>query len=522
MLHSEIYANMSTPSRKDSQDSKEQDNKDTDTSYDDTMFTNSPTASQEKRGRGRPKKSISATQAASAARSQSLDRSSKKGRKVRSRADSSSCITCMKAIDEEEYMICQLCQGYSCLDCSKIPLDLITFMKSQCWICRHCQNSGLPTLKKINDTLSEFQESTNKKFSKLENKTLRDMKVTNETQFAKLEKKITDLEVAVDVKIDRKFDEKKEDMKKEIAESIEESMANKIQDEVDRVVEEKLKSYKHPEIESLEQNIMKIVEEKLKAIKHPDNKTLENKIAKEVEKRLKSHTTKNLEALETKLQKNQTDEIKKIVQELTQDTVPSSTTSSSNSSSSQVSPRTTVKNVTSEMREKEKRLKNIIIHGIPDPKAQDKESRDTEDKKKFLQIIDERLGITATLADIRDSHRLGKNDQRKDPSRPLPLLITVKDLALKDDLFKNTHKLKGTRDLSFGHDLTPLERDEHKKLLDEARELAKNDLTGAQYRVRGPPWDKRIVKLTTQEEIVGGRLEKVQEEQEKTTEKAQE
>ena len=86
--------------------------------------------------------------------------------------------------------------------------------------------------------------------------------------------------------------------------------------------------------------------------------------------------------------------------------------------------------------------------------------------------------------------------------RPAPLLITVKNIKLKDDIFNNVNKLRGDRTISFRYDQTPLEREDHRRLIDKAKTLTKNDQEGVTYRVRGPPWARRIVKVTMQEENI--------------------
>ena len=102
-----------------------------------------------------------------------------------------------------------------------------------------------------------------------------------------------------------------------------------------------------------------------------------------------------------------------------------------------------------------------------------------------------RLGIVATEGDIRDIQRLNKNPtQNRD--RPAPILMTVKDIQLKESIFRNAKKLSGDKSISFRYDQTPLEREEYRKQVELAKEKSKND-PGAIYRVRGPPWDRKLV-----------------------------
>ena len=64
---------------------------------------------------------------------------------------------------------------------------------------------------------------------------------------------------------------------------------------------------------------------------------------------------------------------------------------------------------------------------------------------------------------------------------------------------QNTYKMKSAPDnlksMIVTHDLTQNERDQCKKLVQEARERAENDLSGEWvYRVRGSPGKMRIVR----------------------------
>ena len=43
--------------------------------------------------------------------------------------------------------------------------------------------------------------------------------------------------------------------------------------------------------------------------------------------------------------------------------------------------------------------------------------------------------------------------------------------------------------------MTKMERGEGKQLYEKAKEMSKAEQGKYQYRVRGPPWDRRIVKM---------------------------
>ena len=247
------------------------------------------------------------------------------------------------------------------------------------WICRHCTRSGLPTLQKINNTLTDFQETTSKKLNRLENTTLKNMQENNDTKFAKLDQKMTDLENAIDSKIEKKveeqFEDKKEDLKKEVTKCVEENINKTMMETIEKTIDEKLKSFKHPDIKQFEENVIKMVNDKIKELAQTDEKAIEENLMKKVEERLKEITpdTKQIESnimkkMEKKLNKPNTEEMRKIVKETVEEHSQSIETPTTSNPVNQVSPRTymrtTVKNVACEIREKERRMKNIIIHGI--------------------------------------------------------------------------------------------------------------------------------------------------------------
>ena len=116
-----------------------------------------------------------------------------------------------------------------------------------------------------------------------------------------------------------------------------------------------------------------------------------------------------------------------------------------------------------------------------------------------MNLLDDRLGVIATPADIQKSFRIG---QSKNEAKPRPLLVTLGSIEMRDDIFRNAYKLRGDRTISFSYDLTLLERDEYKRLIEDAKTKTKNDKEGAFYKVKGPPWDRKIVRITRKETVV--------------------
>ena len=93
--------------------------------------------------------------------------------------------------------------------------------------------------------------------------------------------------------------------------------------------------------------------------------------------------------------------------------------------------------------------------------------------------------------------RLGKKKENGDPR---PLLITLSDETVKRNIMRNLYRLKNgpddTKNIKVNHDMSPAEREEAKKLYEECKRLQSMDQSENWiYRVRGPPWDRKIKKL---------------------------
>ena len=73
-----------------------------------------------------------------------------------------------------------------------------------------------------------------------------------------------------------------------------------------------------------------------------------------------------------------------------------------------------------------------------------------------------------TAVEITDCRRLGPYDREKASSKPRPLRLTyVRSQIQRGTILKAAHKLKNcseTKDIVLRKDLTPLQRDEEKKL----------------------------------------------------------
>jgi hypothetical protein len=235
--------------------------------------------------------------------------------------------------------------------------------------------------------------------------------------------------------------------------------------------------------------VTKLVEEKVAAelkqrpASPPD---LQARIAEAVKKEVKRATTPDLQAT-----------IQDAVEKEVKKAAPHAASSAGTTTQQAVSPKThmrmTVENVTGEMKDRERRRNNVIIHGIVEPKSNVKRDVVEADTKALLEIIKDTLEVDVTKQDLAQVIRLGK----KADGLKRPIKLTVASGNTKSEIFRNLIKLRNSNhnSVSFNHDMTPLEREQNKKLVEEAKSLAKKDETGQWlYRVRGPPWDRKILK----------------------------
>ena len=91
--------------------------------------------------------------------------------------------------------------------------------------------------------------------------------------------------------------------------------------------------------------------------------------------------------------------------------------------------------------------------------------------------------------------RIGKSDKDK---LKRPMLATFESIATKKQLFKNIRLLGANeelRNVSISNDLTRTEREQEAALRAEAKRLNDEASGDCQYRVRGPPWARKVVKI---------------------------
>jgi len=150
--------------------------------------------------------------------------------------------------------------------------------------------------------------------------------------------------------------------------------------------------------------------------------------------------------------------------------------------------------------DKESRLSNIIVYKLPESKADSYVERNKDDRKRIALLMESVLKVGYEEADVKRLLRLGK---KSDDEKARPLLIEFTHRTLKNLVMNNLSNLKSAKDelkgISIAHDMTKQEREESKKLVEEAKKR-QNEQDGQGsgeniFRVRGAPGQMRIVKM---------------------------
>lgn len=84
-----------------------------------------------------------------------------------------------------------------------------------------------------------------------------------------------------------------------------------------------------------------------------------------------------------------------------------------------------------------------------------------------------------------------------------PVKVIFQTLDDKIEFMSSLNKLSRVEDrfkaLSITNDLTQSEREENRKLVEKAKQMTEEEETGEfVFKVRGPQWDRHIVKLKQQ------------------------
>ncbi len=141
---------------------------------------------------------------------------------------------------------------------------------------------------------------------------------------------------------------------------------------------------------------------------------------------------------------------------------------------------------------------NIVIHRAPESNKSTQEGRRQDDTEMF-EMLCEQMNMETSIK-ITNMFRLGGRPA-EDKIRPIKVSFQTKEN--KGMFMRSLAELRNMeepfRSLSINDDLTLEEREENRKLVIEAKKLTEEDDGDFIFKVRGPPWDRRIVRLKRNE-----------------------
>ena len=147
----------------------------------------------------------------------------------------------------------------------------------------------------------------------------------------------------------------------------------------------------------------------------------------------------------------------------------------------------------------ENRKRNIIIYRVPEKKTSDIVQRKTSDAVFVRDLMDGVFDMKLDEQDIEKMYRLGRWSEDK----IRPLLVSFKCHEQKQHVMENLRNLKQPiekfRGISVSHDRHPKEREEIKRLLQEAKEehinTASDDVENYKFIVVGQAQRRKVIKV---------------------------
>lgn len=153
-----------------------------------------------------------------------------------------------------------------------------------------------------------------------------------------------------------------------------------------------------------------------------------------------------------------------------------------------------------EQADRKSRENNMIIFRVPEADTNIKEERIQKDTEALKHTLE---GICEVEMDTDGIQKLSRLGKKREDGAPRALIVTFEE-GVKPKIFRGLTKLREApepyKSMSFVNDLTKKQREEDKKLQEEARvKQAKEKSGNWTYRVKGPPWRREIRRIRTSE-----------------------
>lgn len=149
-----------------------------------------------------------------------------------------------------------------------------------------------------------------------------------------------------------------------------------------------------------------------------------------------------------------------------------------------------------ENEDKLKRSNNIIMYNVVESSADSVIERNKEDVLFCGELMEKVLKVGYEEGEIVKVVRLGKVVEN---NKKRPLLVEFSSGHVKNVVMGNVTNLSSARNefagVTISHDMTIKEREQCRKLVEEAKKMQSEDSGNYTYRVRGPPGQMKIVKF---------------------------
>jgi len=152
-----------------------------------------------------------------------------------------------------------------------------------------------------------------------------------------------------------------------------------------------------------------------------------------------------------------------------------------------------------EEKDLEKRRKNIIMYRVPEKKTDDVSERKNSDEVFVKDLLDGVFNMKMYDGDIERMYRLGRWSEDK----ARPLLVTLKNADQKDFIMANLKNLRQPiekfKGIGISHDLHPKEREERRRLVEEAKQdhvaNASDNVGNYRFIVVGNGQRRKVIKI---------------------------
>ena len=146
--------------------------------------------------------------------------------------------------------------------------------------------------------------------------------------------------------------------------------------------------------------------------------------------------------------------------------------------------------------EKVNRRNNVIVYNVPESISDAYPERLGEDSEFCKGLMKDALKVGCEEGDIKKIFRLGK---KIEGSKPRPILIVYNNYHIKNLVMENATKLSRAEGkyagVTISHDMTVKEREQCRKLVNEAKQKQEEDVSGEYiYKVRGSPGQMKIIR----------------------------